>query len=283
MKNRILKKIEYMVALVMLTGLLSGCDIIPTINLTSEQNEQISEYAAGLLMSYMQGHPNGMVPVDKSEMQLPEEEESETDIETDSAQDTESGTDMADEPIGDETSVEADAVAEEVPSDEAVVTEDGEAGEEAFAVDTTYVENPLAPMEEALGLSGVSLEYTGFEFAYEYPSSESEELTFSLQSAPGKKLLVVHFNVSNPNTDAISVSNVISNKKVRVIANGGQKIRAQKTILLNDLDSYEQTLESGASEAAVIVFEMDETMDENISSLVLSVISDGSVNDYPLI
>lgn len=275
MKKKILRTIEYTLCAVMAASLLTGCEIIPTVNLTSDQNEQISEYAAGLLMTYIKGHPNGMVPMDKNDpaLQPPEEEKSdEAESEEELSEDTsdENVEDVSNEPA-DENSEIAEDVSEEA----------GE--EETYAVDPTYVENPLAPLEQSLGLEGVTVQYTGYEFTHEYPPADSDELTFSLQSAPGKKLLVVHFEVTNPGTDTITVSNVIADKKVRAIANGGQKIRAQKTILLNDLDSFSETMDPGVSEDTVIVFEVNEDVDENLSSLDISVISPLGTNTYSMI
>ena len=43
--------------------LLTGCELVPSVNLTEEQSELVVEYAAGLLMKYDANHVNGLMKI----------------------------------------------------------------------------------------------------------------------------------------------------------------------------------------------------------------------------
>ncbi|NLG03082.1 MAG: hypothetical protein GX567_04535 [Clostridia bacterium] len=54
-----MKKI-YRLSVIGFSIFLSGCSIVPTIELNDEQSALVSEYAANLILKYESGHANGL-------------------------------------------------------------------------------------------------------------------------------------------------------------------------------------------------------------------------------
>lgn len=59
----IIKKISLIMVFILSVGLLEGCSVGDSVDLTEEQNELVSEYAAGLLLKYEKGHNIGLARV----------------------------------------------------------------------------------------------------------------------------------------------------------------------------------------------------------------------------
>ena len=80
MNKKVVRIIAYIATVVMCSMTLTGCGMVPTLELTPEQSTLIAEYAAGKLLEYAKGHPGGLMnleDVDRSEVNpgLKKEEE----------------------------------------------------------------------------------------------------------------------------------------------------------------------------------------------------------------
>lgn len=246
MKKSILKRISYIACCVLIMCSFSGCSLIPELSLTQEQNELVAEYAAGLLVKYQIGHQMGLTPLSaydfmpEPEVVLPTDEE--TDVAVDSAEIEESA---------------ADAESAQEP---------------AIEVQDDNVEETTSsgvPMSDVFGATGFSITPTGYEVAQVYPSNNTEELVFSMQAAPDKELMVIHFEVSNIGEAEAECNLMLGGVKARAIINKEGRTPAQATILDNDLLNMDVMVDAYSSVDGVLVFEVTEGTTTEMTSLDL--------------
>ena len=103
-----------------------------------------------------------------------------------------------------------------------------------------------------------------------------------MQAAPGKKLIVLHFDVMNPGSADAECNVLDCNVKFRILVNETNRINEQMTILLNDLKSYKDTIGAGQTRDTVLVFEADTSVAESIGSLSLIVVSGSGESAFTL-
>ena len=265
MNRRVLRTIAYIFTAILTAGTLTGCDIVPSLQITDEQRSLIAEYAAGKLLEYAKGHPGGLMileDVDLSEVNpgmKKEEEEAPLPALPDPLPPP---GEVTDEPL-------ADPGIAPPPESEALV----EAPDESEPVATKTV-------AEALGISGAILTYDRYEKAMTYPDDDTE-LAFTMKAAPGKELLIVHFALTNPGDSDIDVHTDSSNFKVRLLVNGSEKLRGDVTFLDNDLMNYSGVLTPGADVDSVLVFEVKEGTE--ISSMDLLIVEDDGEQEYKIL
>ena len=269
MNKNILMKITYISVALIAAAVLSGCDMIPSLDLTEEQSTLIAEYAAGKLLEYAKGHPGGLMlveDIDRADVNpglKKEEPEPDTLIPEQLPGPLES----------DGAPVQTDDQDTAEPSD--ISASDTEAlvntGEEVPA-------EPTKTIAEALGIEGATITYDRFETAMTYP--DNTELAFTMKAAPGKELLIVHFVLSNPGSSDINAYTDSSNFKVRLMLNGSEKLRGDVTFLDNDLMNYQGLLTPGAQVDSVLVFEIKEG--SPVSSMDLLIVEEDGEQTYKL-
>ena len=103
-----------------------------------------------------------------------------------------------------------------------------------------------------------------------------------MQSSPGRKLLVVHLDVHNPDAQEKTCDVLSCNVKFRALINGSSRINEQMTILLNDLKSYNEVIPAQGSADTVLVFEIEEQMAENIDNLSLVTVTGAGESTFSL-
>lgn len=242
-------KIAYVCVMALVLSSLSGCSLVPTLTTTDEQTEMVAEYAAGLLVKYNEGHDMGLVPMTSADF------------------------------VPTPTPVQPTPAPEEEP----VVIEDTEPDVDPL-VDATSSESAAysaTPISAALGIEGFEIAYASHEICDIYPPEETDELIFSMQASPGTDLLIIHFNLTNPQ-DAESTCDVASSDvKARVTINGGERIAAQTTILMNDLLEFKDNLAPYGMVDAVMVFEIPE--ETEVSTLNLIIINSEGEHTYSLV
>ena len=240
---------------VVVSGLLSGCALFPEVDVTEEQSKLIAEYAAGLLLKYESGHQIGLEKIsDEPLEEAPVEETAEALTEENST--------IPEEPSDTEESLAAQEQAADAP----------EAIQAGSAV----------PLAEAMGLSGFDVTYENYEICDIYPETESEDMFFSMQAAPGKELMIVHFNLTNQSDSEQLCDMVDSDVMFRLVVNGNERINEQMTILLNDLKQYQDSVAGFGMADTVLVFEIEEGAQDSFESLQLLVKDNDVENLYPL-
>ena len=262
--------ILYLIVLSVSSVLLSGCALVPSLNLTEEQSNLVAEYAAGKLIEYVKGHPGGLMEledIDRADVNPGMKKDEEDDMLPPALP----GTDDAPPAMPDPEEI--------VPDDQREFEIEAPAGDEALVEAPVADTPPEKSIAEALGIEGAQLSYDRYEVVSTYP--ENTELAFTMKAAPGKDLLIVHFNLSNPGDSDINVFTDSSGFKVRLMLNGSEKLRGDVTFLDNDLMNYQGLLTPGAQVDSVLVFEVKQGTD--IGSMDLLIVEDDTENKYPLI
>ena len=258
MNRKSRRLIQYAVLPVIAAMLMTGCGLIEPTGLNEEDEELVAEYAAGVIMRYSADKKGGLGdlrptptpipwvdPADVAPTEAPEEEKT-----------------------GNENE-------EEIPMEE--VEERDDLAQPA--VSSGFDGHNLA---STIGIDGFDITYEGFETADVYPDSTGNDLSFSMQSTPGHKLLVVHLNVIN-NDSQDKLCDVLScNVKFRVLINETTRVNEQMTILLNDLKSYNETVPANGSADTVLVFEIEDNMVQNINNLSLIAVTSSGESSFAL-
>ncbi len=255
----------YLIAASMLI-VLGGCSNADVqTGLSTEDEELVAEYAAGVLMKYSSDQ-NGGLGTYVPEKPAPAVSEN-------TAMQPAPVEEVPDEPAevpeqGDDVNV--DDAPNEVTEDVADVSEAADAGTNGAAIC------------EAIGISGFDMAYKGYETADVYPDPGEAELSFSMQAAEGKKLLVVHFDITNPDGSDKECSVLDNAIKFRILINEKDRVNEQMTILLNDLKSFSDTIPAGQTVDTVLVFEVDNDVAGSISSLALIVVNSQGESQFLL-
>lgn len=238
---------------------VSGCALVPSLDLTEDEQSIIAEYAAGLLLKYDRNYAGSIKKVDNE----PEEEgvlvyEEEQEPEFEELYEDEQESEFVDPEFSEDLT--ADSQAEN--------TEESKYSEESIS--------------EALGLDGFTVMYKDYETHDIYPEEESDEFVFSLQAQEGMKLIVLNFGITNDGAEKKPCNVIDSNASFRIIVNDSEVIQANKTILLNDLSSYNDEVEGYGMANAILVCEVAEADVANISKLDLRIKKDGITTTHRL-
>lgn len=168
--------------------------------------------------------------------------------------------------------------ADYVPESPAEIQEPEEPSGMAPVDDTPVVDSagkeeqaavPSYTLEEVAGLpEGVEVAFTERGIYDNYPE---EGDFFSLNASAGRKLLVLHFSITNTGEQEQNVDILGSGAVFSVTVNETYTRRALTVMALNDLSAYEGTVAAGEKADAILVIEVDADMAENISSVSLQV------------
>ncbi len=216
--------------------LMTGCGAMP--DLTQEETELISEYAVGLLLKYDKSHGSRLVDT--------------------------SAYDIAEETP--EMEVLEEPVPEEAPEDlsETTQTVDVSQDEEEAA------EPVVSSVEEYYGIPNVTVQYTGYELTDSYPNTENDEnLFFSMEATPGTQLLVLKFLVSNTANEDQTMNMLGYGARFRVSVNGESSKGALATMLLNDMQTFDEVIPAGASIELVSIVEVPRDISINSIDFIL--------------
>ena len=214
---------------------LTGCAENQIPDLSGDEIQAIGEYVAVTMMKYDLNHRSRLMDL--------------TVLDAEYVPEDTAGTGEQEEPSG-------MAPVDDTP----VVDAEGKAEQ---AVASSY------SLEEVAGLpEGLAVAYTERGIYDSYPE---EGDFFSLNASEGKKLLVLHFSITNTGEADQSVDILNSGAVFNVTVIETSSRRALFTLLLNDLSTYEGAVGAGEKADAVLVVEVDAGMAENISSLSLQV------------
>ncbi|MBR6486940.1 MAG: hypothetical protein IKT17_09655 [Lachnospiraceae bacterium] len=254
------RKIIYLITVSLLLALLSGCsgkDV--ETGLSAEDEELVAEYAAGLLLKNSARTNGGLGTYDPAEAAPAQEETNDpaADIDKPSEEVSDAAPQEPEQPDTDNADEALNEVSEVKDVSEPVLAPGGDG----------------AAICEAIGITGFEMTYSGYEVADVYPKPDENELSFSMQASEGRKLLVVHFDLLNPDAADRQCSVIDNSVKFRILINETERINEQMTILLNDLKSFSDTIPAGQAVDTVLVFEVDDDVAADIGSLSLIVIN----------
>lgn len=224
-----MKKVSVLLCGLMVALLTAGCGEMP--DLTQEETDLIAEYAAGILLKYDRGQINRLV----------------------------------DTPQYDEETEE-----EELQPEEA---EQAEPEENTSVVDVSQdeeTETTVSSVEQYYGVPNVMITYTGYEVAASYPpSSEEENLVFSMDASAGTQLLVLKFNAQNLSGEDQVLNMLGYGARFRVSVNGESSKGALATMLVNDMQTYNDVIPASSAVELVSIVEIPQGINVESIDMIL--------------
>ncbi|HBA49599.1 MAG TPA: hypothetical protein DCZ91_17745 [Lachnospiraceae bacterium] len=240
------KRFSMITAAALLMVSLTGCAENQIPDLSGDEIQAIGEYVAVTMMKYDINHRSRLMDLTVLDEDYVPEDPTET-------QEPEEPSGMA--PVDDTPVVDS-------------------AGKEEQAAVSSYT------LEEVAGLpEGVEVAFTERGIYDNYPE---EGDFFSLNASAGRKLLVLHFSITNTGEQEQNVDILGSGAVFSVTVNETYTRRALTVMALNDLSAYEGTVAAGEKADAILVIEVDADMAENISSVSLQVRNEDKVHTMKL-
>lgn len=245
MKGSIRRGMVLVIMAVFLTG--CGDEMFP---LTEGEEAIIVNYSAGTLAKHNRRQQEGLTMVvpkeEEEEEAIPEPEEETKEEVKEEEQDTEETKDSSDDPAKTET--EEEETVEQVT------------------------------LTEALAISGMEFSYRDCSATGHYQQGEA----YSLDAAAGNTYLMLNFNITNTGSDA-SDCDVIAKQPVFTLKVGDNPgVQNLFTLLENDLSTYSAAIEPGQTVAAVLLFEVPESVAENTSDLQLELQMNGNTSEIKM-
>lgn len=214
-----MKKMNVLLCSMAAAFMMTGCGEMP--ELTQEETELISEYAVGVLLKYDTAYNNRLVDTTaddlEEETELPEEENPEEEPESEM----------------------------EEPAEVVDVSQDEE------------TQPVVSSVEEYYGIPNLMISYTGYELADSYPPAEEGEVpVFSMDASSGMQLLVLKFNVQNISGQDQQMDMLGYGATFRISVNGEASKGALATMLVNDMQTYDDVIPANTSVEMVSIVEV---------------------------
>lgn len=128
-------------------------------------------------------------------------------------------------------------------------------------------------MAELLGHKDkLKISYQG----YSIKESIKQDDYYIVGAETGKVYLVMRFNLANEGAEKIEIDNIHKGPVFLCQYKGSDNIIAESTFLENDLAMYKGTIEAGASEDVILLFEIPEKDADTISGIQLKVSDSGT-------
>ena len=165
--------------------------------------------------------------------------------------------------------------------------ENAQTEETADANTATEIQMPTAQedittsTEDFFGLAdGVTLTYEDYQVADSYPEDGSTDDFFALDAAPGKKLLILNFQLTNGTEQEESLDFLNASSRYIITVNGSIRGNALTTMLPNDMSTYTETLGAGESQELFLMLEVNEEAANDIQSISLKL--KNASNEYTI-
>ncbi len=256
-----MKRIRALSIIVILSLFAVGCT--KTIELTDEESKLVAEYAAELLLKYDRNSNSkyytdeysDIDPYATTEYITTEEPTTEELVE-----DTTEGTEEADTTT--ETADNSGTGEQEGVVNSNVNTTEDVSGIVADA-DKTY------DLAGFIGQENVYIRYDYYMVLDEYPSYGQDGMFITIEAPQGYKLLVLKFKIENKTNEAQSIDLYSKDVDYRIIVNDSKSAKQMLTILIDDLYTYEGTVDASLYNEAVLLFQISDDIALNIEDLKL--------------
>lgn len=234
---------------VLIGSMLTGCGLVDMPELTDEQTELVTEYAAGLILKYDMSAPQG---------ELLNEE----DLATLEAQEAEKR----------RKEREAKAAAEDYLAKKANAEKEKKEAKDMESNDSESSkkkdeDTQVGDLAQFYGIDGFSISYKGYELTDSYPTS-GEDLLMAMDATDGKQLCVLKFDVTNNSGSEQTFDMFYRNPNFYLMIDGGEKIHQQYTLLLDDMAASNDKMAAGETFERVLIFEVPDSID-NIGSMTM--------------
>ena len=241
--------------------MLSSTGCAKTIELTDEERYLVAEYAAELLLKYDRNTKMKYYSGDK---------ETTTEVIT-----------------TEEITTEEIATTEEVTTASEATTEEADTSVEQD--NTTQAESDNVDLSGKTadknfdiaafaGINEVSVKYSYYMIAQEYPSTDRDGVAITIEAPTGYKLLVLKFNMENKTGDDQYIDLYSKDLEYSIIINDKKSAKQMLTILIDDLYTYQGTIHGNMFEEVVLLFQVSDSVAEEIQndSLKLKVTDSGN-------
>jgi len=322
MKKKILK-FTAIILVFAVSMTMSACATSDTIPISKEDNkeeyDQVTTYAAELLMKYSYNIVDNLtyVAIKNSEKVADSEDESQTATNAFVGMAIDAG-DTGEEAATTENTAQAEPDIQETEpeiadtdTDETNITQENSDGgsdianessstiEEAATESTQEAESDTSETEEDQDtsqateevvaeddlsdlnseLGGLKLTFNGYSVMNAYPSMNNQG---AVTAKDGEKVLVLNFILSNPTSSAISLNVLNQNTTFKVSVNGSNVGYTKVTMLENDLSSYVGTVAAGAEEQLVLLVTIPSAQASSISNITVTISVNGNTYNVKL-
>ncbi len=217
--------------IILFVFLLSGC--VQKSDVTEEQSDAVAEYMAGLLLKYDEEYDRSLTPIEEIKA-------TETNI------------------VGEE--------ATDVPTP-TVALEDNSTNSNS---DENDVDNQKDyTLSEVIGEEDFDIKYKGYKMYDTYPEDSD---SFSLTPREGYQLLVATFEVINKTDSSKKINLRVKRKEIKyqLDINVGTVYKPFLTLLVDDLQYLDISLDGGKSTSALLVFEVSKNTKLSDINLIVS-------------
>ncbi len=233
------------IIILMLSTFISGCGAsIP--DLSEEQTELITEYAAGLMIKYNNVSSRNLL--NEEQMEVEEEKEAEK---------------------REKERKKEEAAKAYLEAQEKANVDSEKEGDDSNKAGVKNSTPEISDMAYFYGLEGFAVTYSGYQLCQSYPDESREDYFLAMDATAGKQLCILQFQVTNTTAEDKEFDMFAKKPIFYLSIDGGEKIPVQSTLLLDDLSSYKGVIATGNSEQMVLAFEIDESL-EYFSSLDLT-------------
>ena len=112
------------------------------------------------------------------------------------------------------------------------------------------------------GLEGFTILYSGYQLCQSYPDESRDDYFLAMDATEGKQLCILQFNVTNTAGEDKQFDMFEKKPLFYLSIDGKDKIPVQPTLLLDDLSSYKGTITASNLEQMVLVFEIDGSLSQ---------------------
>jgi len=234
-----MKRLILSVAFILLLT-LTGC--VQKLKTTEEQTDALAEYMAGLLLKYDPDYTSTLKP----------QREIQKDNEENIGNHTEKQT-------NDKYDVKKDNTDASIPS--GTKSEPDEKADEADKQPYT--------LAELLGLKDFDIGYSGYKVTESYPEDFSKAY-FSIVADKGNQLMVIKFNIKNLTKEKKSLELDETEISYQLDVAGSIIEKPLFTVLENDLQYIDVTIDGDAAVEAVLVYQISKGTDTGNTKLIVS-------------
>lgn len=252
-----MKKVLIVCSLFAMVVCFSGCEQV--IELTENENYLVAEYAAELLLKYdRKDHTKydpDSIETETTEAIVTEEIATESTA-TATTETPEQEAETTEATTADSTLniTEADASVEEDVTEDVSATVDADFDIAAF-----------------LGEDRMSVRYAYYMVVDSYPSYDQDGMFIEIQAPEGYKLLVLKFDLENKTNEPQSIDLYSKDVDYHLIVDNSKSSKQMLTILIDDLYTYEKTIDASSREEAVLLYTVSDSVASSFQDLKLKV------------
>ena len=174
--------------------------------------------------------------------------------------------------LSDESEDVENITEEETEVEEVVGAPDGTGAEGATADDSTVT------LASAIGHGNdLTITYNGAYVADNYVEGDA----YSIDAESGKTFYIMQFTVSNPTEAEVLLDNVTLNPLFKIVSSE-VNAKAEVTFLMTDLSTYIGTIPAGESVDTILLFEVSESVAEQISTPSLQITVNNEIKTIKL-